>query len=87
MTGDAATLAFADLQPEDIISTLADLGFQPENRHLHISLVCTRATLEPALDVGIRHRLAEQVHEHAFPSGAFLARLATAHGESPDLTR
>ena len=37
MTGDAATLAFADLQPEDIISTLVDLGFDCDGRFLALN--------------------------------------------------
>ncbi len=37
MTGDAATLAFADLQPEDIIATLDDLGFDCDGRFLALN--------------------------------------------------
>lgn len=37
MTGDAATLAFADLQPEDIVSTLEDLGFDCDGRFLALN--------------------------------------------------
>ena len=37
MTGDAATLAFADLQPEDIVSTLEDLGFYCDGRFLALN--------------------------------------------------
>jgi Ser/Thr protein kinase RdoA (MazF antagonist) len=37
VTGDAATLAFADLQPEDIISTLVDLGFDCDGRFLALN--------------------------------------------------
>ena len=37
MTGDAATLAFADLQPEDIVSTLSDLGFDCDGRFLALN--------------------------------------------------
>jgi len=37
VTGDAATLAFADLQPEDIVSTLADLGFACDGRFLALN--------------------------------------------------
>ena len=37
MTGDAATLAFADLQPEDIVSTLVDLGFDCDGRFLALN--------------------------------------------------
>jgi Ser/Thr protein kinase RdoA (MazF antagonist) len=32
VTGDAATLAFADLRPEDIVATLEDLGFACDGR-------------------------------------------------------
>lgn len=37
MTGDAATLAFADLRPEDIVATLADLGFDCDGRFLALN--------------------------------------------------
>ncbi len=37
MTGDAATLAFADLQPEDIVATLSDLGFACDGRFLALN--------------------------------------------------
>jgi Ser/Thr protein kinase RdoA (MazF antagonist) len=37
VTGDAATLAFAGLQPEDIVSTLADLGFDCDGRFLALN--------------------------------------------------
>jgi Ser/Thr protein kinase RdoA (MazF antagonist) len=37
VTGDAATLAFADLQPEDIVSTLEDLGFYCDGRFLALN--------------------------------------------------
>lgn len=37
MTGDAATLAFADLQPEDIVATLSDLGFECDGRFLALN--------------------------------------------------
>ena len=37
MTGDAATLAFADLQPEDIVSTLVDLSFDCDGRFLALN--------------------------------------------------
>lgn len=37
MTGDAATLAFADLQPEDIVATLSDLGFDCDGRFLALN--------------------------------------------------
>ncbi len=37
MTGDAATLAFADLQPEDIVATLEDLGFDCDGRFLALN--------------------------------------------------
>lgn len=37
MTGDAATLAFADLQPEDIVATLDDLGFDCDGRFLALN--------------------------------------------------
>ena len=37
MSGDAATLAFADLQPEDIVATLADLGFDCDGRFLALN--------------------------------------------------
>ncbi len=37
MTGDDATLAFADLQPEDIVSTLADIGFDCDGRFLALN--------------------------------------------------
>ena len=37
MIGDAATLAFADLQPEDIVSTLEDLGFDCDGRFLALN--------------------------------------------------
>jgi Ser/Thr protein kinase RdoA (MazF antagonist) len=37
VTGDAATLAFADLQPEDIVSTLVDLGFDCDGRFLALN--------------------------------------------------
>ena len=37
MTGDAATLAFADLQPEDIVATLTDLGFDCDGRFLALN--------------------------------------------------
>ena len=34
---DPATLAFADLQPEDIVATLADLGFACDGRFLALN--------------------------------------------------
>jgi len=37
VTGEAATLAFADLQPEDIVSTLEDLGFDCDGRFLALN--------------------------------------------------
>ena len=37
MSGDAATLAFADLQPEDIVATLSDLGFDCDGRFLALN--------------------------------------------------
>jgi Ser/Thr protein kinase RdoA (MazF antagonist) len=37
VTGDAATLAFAGLQPEDIVSTLEDLGFSCDGRFLALN--------------------------------------------------
>ena len=37
MTGDAATLAFAGLQPEDIVATLTDLGFDCDGRFLALN--------------------------------------------------
>jgi len=37
MTGDAATLAFADLQPEDIVATLTELGFDCDGRFLALN--------------------------------------------------
>lgn len=37
MTVDAATLAFADLQPEDIVATLDDLGFECDGRFLALN--------------------------------------------------
>jgi len=37
VTGDAATLAFADLQPEDIVATLDDLGFDCDGRFLALN--------------------------------------------------
>ena len=37
MTGDPATLAFADLQPEDIVATLEDLGFACDGRFLALN--------------------------------------------------
>lgn len=37
MTADAATLAFADLRPEDIVSTLTDLGFDCDGRFLALN--------------------------------------------------
>jgi len=37
VTGDAATLAFADLQPEDIVATLTDLGFDCDGRFLALN--------------------------------------------------
>jgi Ser/Thr protein kinase RdoA (MazF antagonist) len=37
VTGDAATLAFADLQPEDIVSTLVDLSFDCDGRFLALN--------------------------------------------------
>ncbi len=37
MTADAATLAFADLQPEDIVATLTDLGFDCDGRFLALN--------------------------------------------------
>lgn len=37
MTNDAATLAFADLRPEDIVSTLTDLGFDCDGRFLALN--------------------------------------------------
>ena len=37
MSGDAATLAFADLQPEDIVATLEDLGFDCDGRFLALN--------------------------------------------------
>ena len=37
MTADAATLAFADLRPEDIIATLVELGFDCDGRFLALN--------------------------------------------------
>jgi Ser/Thr protein kinase RdoA (MazF antagonist) len=37
VTGDAATLAFADLRPEDIVATLTDLGFDCDGRFLALN--------------------------------------------------
>ncbi len=37
MTADAATLAFADLQPDDIITTLVELGFDCDGRFLALN--------------------------------------------------
>ena len=37
MTGDPATLAFADLQPEDIVATLDELGFRCDGRFLALN--------------------------------------------------
>ena len=37
MNGDAATLAFADLQPEDIVATLVDVGFDCDGRFLALN--------------------------------------------------
>jgi Ser/Thr protein kinase RdoA (MazF antagonist) len=37
VTSDAATLAFADLRPEDIVSTLEDLGFDCDGRFLALN--------------------------------------------------
>jgi len=37
VTGDAATLAFAGLQPEDIVATLTDLGFDCDGRFLALN--------------------------------------------------
>ena len=37
MSTDAATLAFADLQPEDIVATLSDLGFACDGRFLALN--------------------------------------------------
>ena len=37
MTGDPATLAFAGLQPEDIVATLDDLGFKCDGRFLALN--------------------------------------------------
>ena len=37
MTRDAATLAFADLRPEDIVATLEDLGFECDGRFLALN--------------------------------------------------
>ncbi|MCH9693848.1 MAG: serine/threonine protein kinase [Gammaproteobacteria bacterium] len=37
MTGDPATLAFAGLQPEDIVATLVDLGFDCDGRFLALN--------------------------------------------------
>jgi len=37
VTGDDATLAFADLQPEDIVSTIADSGFACDGRFLALN--------------------------------------------------
>ena len=37
MTSDSATLAFADLQPEDIVATLDDLGFRCDGRFLALN--------------------------------------------------
>jgi len=37
VTGEAATLAFADLQPEDIVSTLEDLEFDCDGRFLALN--------------------------------------------------
>jgi len=37
VTGDAATLAFADLQPEDIVATLDELGFACDGRFLALN--------------------------------------------------
>lgn len=37
MTGDAAALAFADLQPDDILATLDDVGFECDGRFLALN--------------------------------------------------
>lgn len=37
MNDDAATLAFADLQPEDIVATLEELGFECDGRFLALN--------------------------------------------------
>lgn len=37
MSDDAATLAFADLQPEDIVATLVDVGFDCDGRFLALN--------------------------------------------------
>lgn len=37
MTDDAATLAFADLRPEDIVATLEDMGFACDGRFLALN--------------------------------------------------
>ena len=37
MSGDAATLAFADLQPDDILTTLSDMGFDCDGRFLALN--------------------------------------------------
>jgi len=37
VSGDAATLAFADLQPDDILTTLDDLGFDCDGRFLALN--------------------------------------------------
>lgn len=37
MNDDAATLAFADLQPEDIVATLCDVGFDCDGRFLALN--------------------------------------------------
>ena len=37
MTGDAAALAFADLQPDDILATLTGMGFQCDGRFLALN--------------------------------------------------
>jgi len=37
MSGDAAALAFADLQPDDILSTLTDMGFECDGRFLALN--------------------------------------------------
>lgn len=37
MSGDAAALAFADLQPDDILTTLSDMGFECDGRFLALN--------------------------------------------------
>lgn len=37
MTGDAAALAFADLQPDEILATLDDMGFECDGRFLALN--------------------------------------------------